>query len=406
MRIGMISTHPPIECGIATYCQYLVEALRFHQMEIFVMSPFGAQGERVFPVFPPGSDTFAHTVFKLSTSMTPDIMHIQHEYGLYGEQRGMEIVDLTLRYHLVGIPVVITLHTVYEHLSQEEKIVLHPLVSAASAVIVHEDFQKTSLLKGFPDIPSLESKIAVIEHGIRKVGPVPNAKHILGLEGKKVVLLAGYFRPSKRFELIVDLLPRLVERVEDLVLVVAGKTRNLEYDEYRRQLFEKIHSSPVEDRIVVFRGQFPQYTFDTILSAADVVVLPYEKGAQSGMLAQCFAAHRPVITSGLLAFRKVIERSGGGLIAEHDEDYLELIPRVLNDKALHARLQENIRRYIEKRASWKKVAEAHIEVYRRILGSNLGKARYIYIPEPAQDERVRPLSPRIPTEGGVHGTTS
>ncbi len=28
MRIGFISTYPPIECGIATYTQYLTDVLR------------------------------------------------------------------------------------------------------------------------------------------------------------------------------------------------------------------------------------------------------------------------------------------------------------------------------------------------------------------------------------------
>ena len=38
MRVGFISAYPPIECGIATYTQYLTEALREKHTDVYVVS--------------------------------------------------------------------------------------------------------------------------------------------------------------------------------------------------------------------------------------------------------------------------------------------------------------------------------------------------------------------------------
>ena len=137
MRVGLVSTYPPIECGIATYTQYLNGALRESGNETFVMSQHGAQGRAVFPVFQAGSPSFATDVFSVSTRMTPDLVHIQHEYGLFGEQRGVAVIELILRYRLAGMPVAITLHTVSEELSEDDQLILKHIIDDCSAVIVH-----------------------------------------------------------------------------------------------------------------------------------------------------------------------------------------------------------------------------------------------------------------------------
>jgi 1,2-diacylglycerol 3-alpha-glucosyltransferase len=382
MRIGLLSTYPPIECGIATYTQYLNTALRELGNETFVISQHGAQGEGVFPVFRHGSGSFAGEVFSTTTRMTPDVVHVQHEYGLYGPQRGVGIVELVLRYRMVGIPVVVTLHTVGEDLKPDEQLILKHLLDECSAMIVHEDFQKDTLLRYFGAMPHASRKIHVIEHGVRELAPIADAKRKLDLEGRKVALLCGYFRPTKGFQKIVDIFPQICREEPDAVLVVAGKTRSLEYDDYRRDLYIKLNESPVADAITILRGQFPQHTFDTIIAAADVVVLPYEIGGQSGIMCQCFAQGVPVVTSGLPAFRRLIARSGGGLVAESDSDYKDLIVGMLRDDALRAELRANIHDYVGKHAGWSRIARAHEEAYHEVVTVPYGKARHVYFPEP------------------------
>lgn len=377
MRIGFVSTYPPIECGIATYTEALHVTLRGMSNETFVMSQFGAQGDAVFPIYSPDSLTLADDIFSTSARMTPDLMHIQHEYGLFGSQKGVAVTGLILRYQLANIPVVTTLHTVNEEMDREQEIILRHIVDDSAAVIVHEQFQKETLVQRFGQA----DRIHVIEHGIREVQPVADAKRKLKLDGKKVIMLCGYFRPTKGFHKVLDFMPAICAQDDDVVLVMAGKIRGFEAQKYQQGLFTQLNESPVADRIVFLRGQFPQHTFDTILSAADVVVLPYESGAQSGMMAQCFALARPVVTSDLQAFRLLIDRSGGGVVCRTDDEYVDAILHILNDEQYRSALQESIRDYVHNRAGWSHVADRHVDVYRSVVKVPYGKGRYVYFPE-------------------------
>lgn len=377
MRIGMVSTYPPIECGIATYTKYLVEALRLVNNEVYIVSQFGGEGERVYSAFHANDPDLADRVFQMMAQFTPDVVHIQHEYGLFGKPRGVNVIPLIYRFKLAKIPVIITLHTVYEVLSQEEKIILGALIRTVDAVIVHEEYQKEVILD---EIGSFDN-IRVIPHGSREIELIPKAKEKIGLrEEEKVILLCGYFRSSKGLDRIVKLFPRIAERVKEAVLVIAGKTRQQEYSEYRDEFFRLVNSSPVLDRIKVLRGQFPQKTFDTILSAADVVPMPYRKGSQSGILAHCLALGRPVVVSPeARSLREMVTRARCGLIAKNDDEFVEHIVKILSDDDFRDELSRNASDYVRKTISWQIIATETINVYHEVIIVPYGKAKYIHL---------------------------
>ena len=97
MRICYISTYPPTECGIATYTQFLSNAVKECKKEVLVISQVGASGEKVFPVFSPSDSDISNKIFHIASKLTPDVIHIQHEFGLYGSEHGIQIIDFILR---------------------------------------------------------------------------------------------------------------------------------------------------------------------------------------------------------------------------------------------------------------------------------------------------------------------
>ncbi|HGY55395.1 MAG TPA: glycosyltransferase [Caldithrix abyssi] len=378
MRIGMISSYPPIECGIATYTQYLTEALRRLQNDVYIVSHVGGAGKQVFPSFDYDDGDLAHKAFSAMIRFTPDVVHIQHEFGLFGKYHGVAVVPLILQFRLSGTPVVTTLHTVYKNPDETHRLLLESILLHSNTIIVHEDYQKDTLLKLSP----IEAghKIHVIEHGAREVEPVARAREKLNLpRDKKIILMIGYFRPSKNFELIIDLFPQILAKYPEAVLVLAGKIRGNEHLEYRTQLFNRIEHSPVKDHIYLIRGQLKQDVFDTILSAADVVVLPYKINSQSGILAHSLAFGRPIVASDSGAMKRIMQRSGAGFVCENDDEFVANIVKVLSDSRLAQALSTNARKYVKEHIGWSGTAQKHLAIYRQLMDKPILESRTIWV---------------------------
>lgn len=365
MRIGFVSTYPPIECGIATYTQYLTDALRAKQTDIYVVSHIGGTGQQVFPAFDYEDGDLAEKAFSTMVRFTPDIVHIQHEFGLYGKHLGVSVVPLILEFKMLGIPVVSTLHTVYTNMDAAHRTILEAVITNSDRVIVHEPYQLDTLKGMIPD--PFHGRIKVIPHGAREIEIIPDAKRRLGLpEDKKVILIIGYIRPSKNFEVIIDIFPEILERYPNAILVMAGKTRGQEYVDYRNQLLDRIANSPARDNIVIIRGQLPQPVFDQVLCAADVVVLPYKIVSQSGILAHCLAFGRPLVASSSKALVDTLGRAKAGLVCDSKDEFVNCIVRLLKDEALAQEFSDNGRRFVRENISWSIIAERHLDLYRDI----------------------------------------
>jgi len=368
MKIGIISSCLPIHCGIASYSSYLIEELRKLRNRVYIVCHKGGKGLDCYPAFNYDDPDLPHKAFRAMMKFAPDLVHIQHEYALFGEQRGMNVIPLAYKFKLSQIPIVITLHTVPKKCDYEEKIIEKALVEITDATIVHEQYQRELIIGrvGYQD------KIWVILHGARKIKRASKAKEKLGLMDKKVVLLVGYFRRSKNFERVVRIFPKVTEAVDDALLLIASGARSPEDIAYQDEFLEFVANSVAKNKIKVLPGPFSKEKFDLILSSADVAVLPYLNGAQSGIMAHCFAFAKPmVVSSDVQAMADLVQKTRSGLVARTDSELAEAIVTILTDKNLAKEFSDNARRHVEKHVSWQVVASRHMDVYNRILKNRL-----------------------------------
>jgi 1,2-diacylglycerol 3-alpha-glucosyltransferase len=368
MKIGIISSYLPIHCGIATYSSYLIEELRRLRNRVYIVCHKGGKGFDCYPAFNYDDPDLPHKALEAMMKFSPDLVHIQHEYALFGEQRGMNVIPLAYEFKLSQIPTVITLHTVPKKCNYEEQIIEKALVEIADATIVHELYQRELIIGRVGH----QDKIWVIPHGVREIKPVPKAKEELSLEDKKIVLLVGYFRRSKNFERVVKIFPKVAESVDDALLLVASGARKPEDIAYRDEFLEFVAKSVAKDKIKVLLGPFSQEKFDLILSSADVAVFTYLSGAQSGIMAHCLAFAKPmVVSSDVQAMADLVQKTRSGFVARTNSELAEAIITILTDKNLAKEFSDNARRHVKKRVSWQIIASRHMDVYNKILKNRL-----------------------------------
>ena len=133
--------------------------------------------------------------------------------------------------------------------------------------------------------------------------------------GRPVVLTWGLLGPGKGIEHAIDSMALLRDRGLHVDYQVAGQThpRVLDRDgeAYRRALKARARDRDVADR-VHFDGRFlPAAAFGQLISAADVVLLPYDSLEQvtSGVLIEAVTAGKPVVST---CFPHAVELLGAG----------------------------------------------------------------------------------------------
>ncbi|MCC7252685.1 glycosyltransferase family 4 protein, partial [Hyphomicrobium sp.] len=104
-------------------------------------------------------------------------------------------------------------------------------------------------------------------------------------------------------------------------------------------------------------------------SAAQLLVLPYEKGWTSGVRASAFGFGKPVIATRVGGFDEVVQDEVTGLLvpAKDPAALAQAIARLLIDEELYARMAENVQ-VAARNISWEAIARTTEARYEDVLG--------------------------------------
>ena len=130
LRVGMVGTYPPTECGIATFTANLRNAIAgarpTWQLPVVRLGDPGAAMTPSGPVevtWEAGDGEGLRAAAKMLNHC--DAVLLQHEYGIYGGRDGEYVLELL---HSLRVPVVTSAHTVLRHPGVHQRRVLEALL--------------------------------------------------------------------------------------------------------------------------------------------------------------------------------------------------------------------------------------------------------------------------------------
>ncbi len=333
---ALLSTYPPTQCGLATFSEALLAHLPLADDRAAVVrvldEPAPCQAPEVVHDLVAGSAASASAAAEVLNRF--DVVIVQHEYGIYGGPDGQDVISLL---EALRVPIIAVLHTVLASPTPRQRLILERVIAAASAVVTMTETARSRLLDSYG---VAAEKIRVIPHGSadNRAVTVPTGKL-----GRPKVLTFGMLAPRKGIEHAIDAIALLRGRGLYVDYQVAGQThpRELRRDGegYRRALKNLATSGQVADR-VHFDSRFRTVAaLGRLISAADVVLLPYDSAEQvtSGVLIEAITAGRPVVST---RFPHAVELLGAGLLVDRKDPagLANALQRVLTEPGLSARM--------------------------------------------------------------------
>ncbi len=194
-EILIITTYPPKECGIATYTQDLIFAIKNKFQNSFKISICALESNGIELPYSDDVKYILHTddqasYLKLADDINKNdqikMVLIQHEFGLY-ENNESHLLELLTT---INVPKILGFHTVLPKPDEVFKKNVQKLTAAVDSIIV---MTKASFKILVSDYGILEEKITVIPHGTHLVPHANKTKLKVkyDVENKKVLSTFG-----------------------------------------------------------------------------------------------------------------------------------------------------------------------------------------------------------------------
>ena len=144
--------------------------------------------------------------------------------------------------------------------------------------------------------------------------PVSEARAKLGLTSTRVLLFFGLVRAYKGVTTLLEAFAELAREDPDVTLVIAG-----ECYEPAATYRARIDALGLTSRVRLLDRFIPNEEVAAYFAAADMVVLPYHRASQSGVIPISYAMGRPVVATHVGGLPEVVfEDETGYLVAPQD----------------------------------------------------------------------------------------
>lgn len=331
--IGFVSTFPPTVCGIATYTASLVAAIedRAPGIQTGVVGLSNSPSSQTPSSVAMHHRTGDHASLRNATRILNhfDSVSIQHEFGIWGDRDGVEVIDFMSR---LAVPTAVTLHTVLREPTQNQRTIMDGICDLADRVVVMSQTASTRLVESYGVDPS---RISVIPHGADPEFGGPS----LVAGDRPLILTWGLIGPGKGLEWAIEALGELVDMKPLPRYLIVGATHPQVLKEtgeaYRDSLKTLVEDLGLGSMVEFDDRYLDRRDLALLVRSADVVVLPYESDEQvtSGVLVEAIAASKPVVATRFPHAVEVLNDGAGSVVPFGEPHRIgEELRRVLSDR--------------------------------------------------------------------------
>lgn len=344
--VGVYQTH----CGISTYSEALWPHIAAGVAEDRIFCEEGTpESLGVVPCWKRGQP-----LMKLVNEIKqfdPDVVMVQHEFGLFPDARHWLAFLSALRDYRV----IVTMHSVFRH---KDKTICE---AAIPEIVVHTELA-ANVLKNEKKIPG---KVHVIAHGC---APYTNGEKYWNLyRSKHTFMQFGFGFRYKAWETCIRATAELKTRLPDVfftALFSESPHCKLEHDVYAQELHELIENLGVQENVAIVRGYQSDETLASYLRTNQIAVFPYASSTEHQVFG-CSGAARLAMSHGIPIV---------GSCEPHFHDLEGVIPRVANPHGVVEALETlfkdadarktQLARQAEflRSNSWLNVARRHLDI--------------------------------------------
>lgn len=380
--IVLIGNYLPRQCGLATFTTHLLEAIALNapDADCWVVAMNDQADGYSYPpkvrleINQDQLKEYGLASERLNLSHV-DVVCVQHEYGIFGGQRGSFIIELLSD---LKMPIVTTLHTLLKNPTDEERHIIVQLAELSDRIVVMSE-RSVDFLRHIYNVQ--DEKIVLIHHGIPDVPLVESSvyKGKFSFSEKKVLLTFGLLSPGKGIDTVIDALPTIVKAHPDVIYMIVGVThphlRAEQGEDYRIGLHLRAKELGVEDHVVFHDHFVVDEDLLEFIGAADIYVTPYLNEAQiiSGTLAYALGMGKAVVSTPYWHAQELLADGRGSLFPFRDHVQLasEIIDLLDHPDKLRA-MQHKAYDY-GRQMTWSRVGSRYVETFEQARQHRLRK---------------------------------
>jgi glycosyltransferase involved in cell wall biosynthesis len=375
-EILVITSYPPRECGIATYSQDLIKALKKQFGTSFSIKICALEAGNSNHIYSSDvcyvldttcADEYPKLIDFINQNKQIKIVLIQHEFGFYRthEKEFLQfIVD-------VRKPVSIVFHSVLPNPDVMLRAKVRMIAFVCESIIVMTNRSLEILVTDYGIAPD---KIAVIAHGTHLVAHIDKntLKEKYKLKGRKVLTTFGLLSSGKSIETTLQALPEIIKTSPGVMFLVIGKTHpevvKNEGEKYREMLEETVKTLELQNHVRFINSYLTTPDLLEYLQLTDIYLFTTNDPNQavSGTFAYAMSCACPIISTPIPHAKEVLTKDTGIIFDFRNAQQLaSSVKRLLDDDQLRENIGMNTLQKIIS-SSWENSALAHAMVFEKI----------------------------------------